>query len=87
MAEDRVAAPAYVCWFCGMAVHKWASQSGPGWKHAAGGPRRGCGLQPRAVEQEAFESELADEIDVLHRNGWSIDDAREEILARRRDDQ
>jgi len=70
----------YVCARCGVGVHQWGATRG--WKHAAGGPVQGCGKPPIAVLREVFEAELADEIDVLHRNGWGIDAAREEVLAR-----
>lgn len=66
-------ATTYVCARCGLGIHKWASQSGPGWKHAAGGPVRGCGQPPKAVERTQYDADLEAEIDVLHRNGWGID--------------
>jgi hypothetical protein len=73
----------FICARCGLGIHRWGANGG--WKHAAGGPLRGCGQPPKAVERSQYEADLEAEIDVMHRNGWGIDEAREEVLARWRD--
>jgi hypothetical protein len=74
-----------VCSRCGMTVHQWGASRG--WKHAAGGPKVGCGARPvEPMTRTHFHEEVDAEIDVLHRNGWGIDEAREEVIARRKAD-
>jgi hypothetical protein len=54
--DGQTAATVFVCARCGLGVHKWASQSGPGWKHAAGGRGEGVvsvqGERPEDVPTE-----------------------------------